>query len=57
MRDHKRRAVPGWRRSFKLLGALTLLAALSGCVVYPAYGPPAVYFHGGCCWWHGRDWR
>jgi len=54
-----RRPALRWRRTVKILGAVTLLAALSGCVVYPGYGPPgAVYFHGGCCWWGERhDWR
>jgi len=39
------------------------MSVLTGCVVYPAYGPPSVgfFYRGGrgCCWgerWHG-DWR
>jgi len=57
MRDRNRRPVRFLSRSAKLFGALALLAALGGCVVYPAYGPPAVFVRGGCCWWHDHDWR
>ena len=57
MFDRARWRAASLQRPAKFLGALLLLAALSGCVVYPAYGPPAVYFRGGCCWWHGHDWR
>lgn len=41
------------RRWAIVAAALGLAALLGGCVVYPAYGPPHPYWHGG---WHD-GWR
>jgi len=53
--NDKQVQAPKKRGFVALVAALTLAAALSGCVVYPAgpgyYGHPH-YWHG-----HERDWR
>ena len=33
------------RRCLKVVGAMLVAGALSGCVVYPAYGPRFGYYH------------
>ena len=36
---------PSFFRCLRTVGALAAAAALSGCIVYPAYGPRYGYFY------------
>lgn len=40
------------RRGATILAVLGILTVLSGCVVYPAYGPPPPRYY-----YHGYYWR